>query len=1044
MYYRYIGEGRAMCIRVLLLGAALGCAAGAQKVDFSKQVQPVFAHSCYQCHGKAAQMAGLRLDSKASAIRRSVVPGRAAESPLYQRVAGLGDQPRMPMGGKLEAAQIEAIKRWIDEGAEWPEEQGAASAEVKGHWAYAAPRRPAVPRVTSPKWPRNPIDAFVLARLLREGLRPSPEANPITLLRRASLDLIGLPPTPEEVDAFLADKSPDAYEKQIERLLNSPHYGERWGRIWLDAARYADSDGYEKDKQRQVWFYRDWVIHALNRNMPYDRFIVEQIAGDLLPNATQDQKVATGFLRNSMINEEGGVDPEQFRMEAMFDRMDAIGKSILGVTIQCAQCHNHKFDPLTQEEYYRIFAFLNDSHEGSIAVYTPEEQQKRAGISRQIREITGTLQRRTPDWEKRMAEWEERVRHHQPEWVVLRPEVDDISTGGQKYLRMEDGSFLAAGYAPTKHTVKMTVKTDMQNITAFRLEVLTDPNLPLGGPGRSIKGTCALTEFRVEAAPAGGGEKPATLKIARATADVNPPEQPLDDIFDDRSGKRRMTGPVEYAIDGDEATAWGTDNGAGRRNQARKAVFQLAEPIANPGGTVLTFHIQQNHGGWNSDDNQSNNLGRIRLSLTAAPGAAADPLPQRVREILNVPHDRRTPDEQRAVFDYWRTTVPEWQEANHRIEQLWKQHPEGTSQLVLTQREKPRTTHILARGDFLKPAAAVTGGVPAFLHPLPPGAAPDRLAFARWLADRNSPTTARSFVNRVWQAYFGTGIVASTENLGMQADPPSHAELLDWLAVEFMERGWDMKAMHHLIVTSATYRQSSTVAPELLQKDPYNRLLARGPRFRVDAEIVRDVALAAAGLLNLETGGPSVYPPAPGFLFLPPASYGPKIWKEDKGVERYRRALYTFRYRSVPYPALQTFDAPNGDTSCVRRARSNTPLQALTTLNEPLFVEAARGLALQALRHGASDGERLAYAFRRCVSRPPQPAEASELLGFLKRQTSRLRDGWLSAPDLAGFDRENVKEVAAKLPPGATPVDLAAWTAVSRVLLNLDETITKE
>jgi hypothetical protein len=896
-------------------------------------------------------------------------------------------------------------------------------------------------------WPRNAIDAFILARLEREKLRPAPEADRVTLLRRLSLDLIGLPPTPAEVDAVLRDTSSTWYDKQVERLLNSPHYGERWGRHWLDAARYADSDGYEKDKARRVWAYRDWVIGAFNRDLAYDRFVIEQIAGDVLPGATQDQIVATGFLRNSMINEEGGIDPEQFRMEAMFDRMDAVGKGVLGLTVQCAQCHDHKYDPLKQEDYYRLFAFLNDSHEANIAVYTPAERMRRTELFRQMRDIDDDLRRRHPDWAERMAEWEKKVGGDQPEWVVLRPAVDEISLSGEKYFPQPDGSILAAGYAPTKHKLKITVKTDLKNITAFRMALLNDPSLPLGGPGRSIKGTCALTEFAVEAAPAETPEKKTRVKLVRATADVNVPETPLEAIFDDKSGKRRVTGPVQFAIDGKDETAWGIDVGPGRRNHPRKAVFDAEKPIAHPNGTVLTFTLTQNHGGWNSDDNQNHNLGRFRLSVTAAADAVADPLPAHVRAILSVPRDRRTQSQLAEVFHFWRTTVPEWKTENDRIEVLWRQHPEGSSQLVLQRQDVPRETHMLQRGDFLKPGKKVEPGVPAFLNPLPPSpgadasGSPSRLTFARWLVDRKAPTTARAFANRAWQAYFGTGLVATSEDLGIRSEAPSHPELLDWLAVEFMDRGWRIKDLHRLIVSSATYRQSSVVSGNLTERDPSNRLLARGPRFRVEAEVVRDIALEASGLLNPEIGGPSVFPPAPEFLFQPPVSYGPKVWHTDLGRERYRRSMYTFSYRSVPYPALQNFDAPNGDFSCVRRTRSNTPLQALTTLNEPVFLECARALARLTFRDGgATDAERLSYAFRRCLARTPTDAESTTLLELLERQTRHFgRDGarpWdLIAPDPAKRP---------PLPDGVTAARLAAWTVVSRVLLNLDETITKE
>jgi uncharacterized protein DUF1553 len=477
------------------------------------------------------------------------------------------------------------------------------------------------------------------------------------------------------------------------------------------------------------------------------------------------------------------------------------------------------------------------------------------------------------------------------------------------------------------------------------------------------------------------------------------------------------------------------------RNQPRKAVFTAAVPIDNDGGTILTFYLMQNHAGQDSDRDDNNNLGRMRLSITSAKDATADPLPAAVREALAVPSEQRTAEQTATLFSYWRTTVPKWRKTNEEIAALWRDYPEGSSQLVLAAQNEPRETHVLTRGDFLKPAKVVGAGVPAYLNPLPAGVRPDRLAFAKWMVDRDSPTTARALMNRFWQEYFGTGIVSTSEDLGTQADAPSHPELLDWLAVEFMDRGWDMKAMHRLVLTSSAYRQCSNVTPALYEKDPYNRLIARGPRFRVEAETVRDIALAASGLLNPAIGGPSVFPPAPAFLFVPPVSYGPKNWPESKGVDRYRRAMYTFRFRSVPYPMLETFDAPNGDSTCVRRARSNTPLQALTTLNEPLYLDMARALALKTLGEGGQNEEqRITYAFRRCVSRRPTERETAELRRLLNKEIERYSDS-----------KRNPWEVAAEdpahppiLPQGATPVEAAAWTIVSRVMLNLDETISKE
>ncbi len=1035
---------------VFLLATLLAGSVRAEETppDFARDIRPLLAQHCFKCHGPEKQLSGYRLDVRARAVaggeasEAAIVPGKPTESPLLARIAIQDESVRMPPEGeRLAPREIELVRNWISAGAVWPDELAGAEKDKKSHWAFQTPQRPELPAVPEGTSTNNAIDRFILARLAEEKLALSPEADRVTLLRRLSLDLIGLPPTIAEGDAFVADTSPDSYERAVERLLASPHYGERWGRHWLDGARYADSDGYEKDKPRQAWMYRDWVVGALNRDLPYDRFVIEQIAGDLLPDAGQDQFVATGFLRNSMTNEEGGIDPEQFRMEAMFDRMDAIGKSMLGLTIQCAQCHNHKYDPLTQEEYYKMFAMLNDAHEANIATYTPDEQMRRAELLREIAAIEAGLKERMPDWPARLQEWEQSVRDNQPAWTVVVPELD--GSGGQKHIAQTDGSTLCQGYAPTKHTEKFTCRTDAGSITAVRLELLTDPNLPLSGPGRSIYGTAALSEFTVEAAPLSEPGKAQTIKIRAATADVNPDEKPLQSVYDDRSNKKRTTGPIAFAIDGNGDTAWCTDNGPGRRNQPRKAVFVLETPIALEGGAVLSFSLMQNHGGWNSDDNQNYNLGRFRFSVTSAPDVAADPLPADVRQILAVPAAERSPRQVETMFSNWRTTVPEWREANEQIESLWRQHPDGASQLALLPRDMPRETHILKRGDFLKPDRAVAPGVPAFLHPLADDQPASRLSFARWLVDRRSPTAARSLVNRVWQAYFGTGLASTSEDLGTQSEVPSHPALLDWLAVEFMDRGWSLKELHRLIVNSATYRQSSRVTPELLAYDPYNRLLARGPRFRVESEVVRDVALSASGLLEAKLGGPSVFPPLPEFMLQPPVSYGPKTWPLSRGGDRYRRGLYTFRYRSLPYPVMQTFDAPNGDFSCVRRVRSNTPLQALVTLNEPVSVECAQALARRTLTEAEhSDDARLTYAFRLCVARQPTAEEKATLARFYAGQKQRIADGWLNPWQLVGAPNDEGQPPT--VPAGATPAELAAWTAVSRVLLNLDETITKQ
>jgi len=727
-------------------------------------------------------------------------------------------------------------------------------------------------------------------------------------------------------------------------------------------------------------------------------------------------------------------------MEAMFDRVDAIGKSVLGVTVQCAQCHDHKFDPFTQEEYYRLFAFLNNSYEGALTVYTDDEREQRSTMLSEMAAIEDRLRTQTPDWRRRMEAWIEKVNDGQPEWIVVQPKRDETEASGARYTAMEDGSYLAEGYAPPTSSPRFILETELQDISAVRFELMTDTNLPRGGPGRSIKGTGALTELKLEAAPAEDPENTRKLKFSRATSDINLPERSLDKMFQKLEDDCRTTGPASFAIDGDEETAWSFDIGPGRRNQPRKAVFTLAEPLRHSGKTLLNFYIVQKHGGWNGDDNQNHNLGRFRISLTTDPDAEADPLPARVRELAGKPAAERSGAENAEIFRYWRTTVAQWRDANEQIEQLWARHPEGTTQLVLSERPEKRITKILERGDFLRPKSEVASGVPSALHPLPQGDELGRLSFAKWLVSRDSPTTARAMVNRIWQSYFGRGLVASPENLGTQAEPPTHPEWLDWLAVEFMESGWSFKYMHRLIANSATYRQSSRATPELQEKDPYNLLLARGPRFRVEAEVVRDITLAASGLLSEDMGGPGVYPPAPAFLFLPPVSYGPKVW-ETESEDRYRRSIYTFRFRSAPYPVLQTFDAPDGNAAVIRRERSNTPLQALTALNEELFMESARTLALITLGDaGDNDAERLRYAFRRCVTREPSAAESDVLLDILRTQQKRFEDGEIDPWQLAA----NSPEQPPALPRGTTAAQLAAWTAVSRVLLNLDETITKE
>jgi mono/diheme cytochrome c family protein len=1050
---------RIICIAFLLVSAWVlrhpQRSAAVQSVDFSRDIQPIFQAHCTGCHGAQKASSQLRLDVKSLAMKGGtggavILPGNSRQSRLMQRLLGEGGEQRMPLKGEpLKPQQIELIRRWIDEGATWVEseaERRTPNPELPKHWAFVKPQRPVIPQTKNKTWVRNPIDYFVLAAIEKAGLTPSPEADKTTLLRRLSLDLTGLPPTPKEVDSFLADTSANAYEKQVERLLSSPHYGERWGRWWLDAARYADSNGFEKDRARSIWPYRDWVIQAFNQDKPFDEFTIEQLAGDLLPDATLDQRVATGFLRNSMQNEEGGVDPEQFRVEGLIDRVDAVGKAFLGLTVNCAQCHNHKFDPIRQTEYYQFYAFLNSDDEPEIEVPDEKINRKRAEILSGISRIEEELIAGTPDLNDRLRKWEA-ASAYPTRWEVLK-DGKIFAAFGVKFDNLEDGSFLAKGDNATANNYKINVETKRTGITGFRVELLTDPNLPRSGPGRAADGSMYISEFIVESGAPGQAEPKDAVALSQATADFA-----LENY------------PVSNLMDGNQKTHWSSDAGPGRRNQNRKIVFAAKSPVNYPGGTSLKFQISSRF-----DENIAwgkPNIGRFRLSVTTDANPQADPLPASVRNILAIPREQRTAQQQREIFSYYRTTVSEWAEANRKIDGLMKDWPYGPTTLALAQRPQLRETHLFRRGDWKRPGESVTPGTPALMHAFPADAPRNRLGLAKWIVDADNPLTARVIVNRVWQQYFGMGFVTSPEDFGMRCDSPSHPELLDWLAVAFRdgtapvmksEHGmmdikthsaqtrhhpsstihrWHMKDLHRLIVTSAAYRQSSKVTPLLLEKDPTNKLLARASRLRVEAEAIRDIALSASGLLSHRIGGPSVYPPIPdGVLNL---GYGaPMPWPTSTGEDRYRRGMYTFWKRAVPYPGALIFDQPNGDFSCTRRVRSNTPLQALTTLNDTTYMEAAQALALRVYREGgATDREKMMYAFRLCTGRKPDAVELSKLMVLLGEQQQRFAGHTASAVYVAAADLN-------KIPEDVDLHKVAPWTMVARVLLNLDETITKE
>jgi mono/diheme cytochrome c family protein len=831
---------RRQCAWWVAVAAALGSvaflgpvalSAAAPPVDYTTQIKPILTRHCVSCHGAAKPRAGLRLDTAAAALAGGesgpvVLPGRGKQSALIAAVRGEGDTERMPLKRPpLPASEIQLLTNWIDQGAKSIAGEKPGVPPSQTHWAFIPPQRPRVPDVADSRWARNPIDRFVLARLERAGLGPAPEADRPTLLRRLSLDLVGLPPTPGEVEAFLADRSAAAVERTNERLLASPQFGERWARPWLDMARYADSNGYNIDAPRSIWKYRDWVIAAFNRDMAFDEFAIDQLAGDLRPGNPLEPRIATGFHRNTPINQEGGIDVEQFRVDSVVDRVNTTGTVFLGLTIGCCQCHDHKYDPITQREYYRLFAFFNNVDEPDLEIATPEEAARRREVRSRVDELHRTLAARHPDLDEHERKWE------------------------------------------------------------------------------------------------------ATLTL-------------------------------EFT-------------------QAQEADVRMA---------------------------------------------------------FDLPRDKRSQAQHRALVELMMARDPELRSEYAELVKLRASEPKLVTTMVVRERSGgQRPTHVHLGGDFTRKGERVEPGVPAVLPALAhdrPGNPGDRMDLARWLVDRRNPLAARVVVNRIWQVYFGRGLVETDNDFGTQGASPSHPELLDWLACELMDRGWSRKAIHRLIVSSATYRQASQSRPEGQAIDPDNRLLWRQARLRLDAELIRDAALQSSGLLACVIGGPSVYPPQPdGVMTLGQMK---RLWRADTGANRYRRGLYTYFWRATPNPFLTTFDAPGGVQSCTRRLRSNTPLQALTLLNDPALVEIAGALAARILRERpdpASDRQRIDFAFLLCLGRPASDGERHLLETLIREERTGSRPT-TSPPSGA--------------PRGDSRVTETAWITVARVLLNLDEFVTRE
>ena len=1019
---------------VLLWSSALRFCAGEEtppnKVDFNRQIRPILASACFKCHGGEKRNGGLRLTNRHDAFTPAdsgeavIRPGKSGESLLLERVASSDESVRMPPeGDSLSTEQIDLLRRWIDQGAAWPDDAATAR-----HWSYLPPVRAARPQVKDAAWPRHEIDYFVLARLEREGLRPSPEADKATLIRRLSLDLTGLPPIPAEVDAFLADESPQAYERLVDRLLASPQYGERWARPWLDLARYADSNGFQRDGFRDLWAFRDWVVNAMNADMPFDQFTIAQIAGDLLPEATLDQRIATGFHRCTTVNVEAGTDQEENRVNQVVDRVNTTGTVWLGTTIECAQCHNHKYDPVSQLDYYRLLAFFNNTEietqfrsakstaaidfigpmmelpDPDTAAQREKLEEQLAGVDRQIARQQKELDRDREGWEQTLLTEASTA----AQWHPLTIEKFESKAGASGTL-LDDRSVLVGGELPEKDTYTVQAKTQLAGITGFKIETLTDPSLPGEGPGRGDeeRPNFILNEFEVSLSN-DSDEKPQAVPLRAAQADFS-----------------QKKWDVAGAIDNDPKTGWAINP---QFHKPHEASFLTEQPLAGGDGCLLTFRLEQSYGGGRT-------IGRLRIS--ALTGERDDPgVPEEIMAIVRLPAGERSKAQVKKLDEYRLSQHPALKRLNQRREKLAKELKavEPPQTLVMRELPEPRASTVFIRGNFLDPGQPVEPATPSFLHAMPEGP-PNRLTLARWLVSRDNPLVARVTVNRWWAQFFGQGLVSTPEDLGTQGEPPTHPDLLDWLAVEFMDSGWSMKQVHRQIVLSATYRQSSKVTPALLRRDDQNRLLARGPRFRLEAEMIRDNALSIAGLLSLKQGGPPVKPYQPEGLWRVTGLVD-NTYKVSPGEDQYRRGLYVVWRRSAPYPSFMNFDAQIRAACVVKRSRSNTPLQALTLLNDPVYVEAAMALAKRMLSAAtSSDIEgRLRHGFRLALARLPADGELATLATLHAAALARYQSDPKAAAQLVKPFAETSSH---------DPVDLAACYEVATVLLNLDETITK-
>jgi hypothetical protein len=995
----------------------------AEKIEFNRDVRPILADNCFQCHGPdvKARKAKLRLDQKEGATRdlggyRAVSPGQPTESELMKRI--LSDDPEEIMPPPktkkhLTHEQKEVLRKWITSGADY-----------RDHWAFVRPEKPEIPEIAYGPRVKNNIDRFVLARLKLEELEPAAEASRETLIRRVSFSLTGLPPTLEEIDAFLADKSPGAYNDMVTRYLNSPAYGEHMARHWLDLARYADSNGYQYDTERQQWVWRDWVINAYNSNKPFNEFTIEQLAGDLLPQATEHQRLATGFNRNHGITIEGGIIDEEYRTEYVMDRVVTTSQVWMALTMGCARCHDHKFDAISQKEFYQVFHFFNQVPERGANGFAPKQRlasplaaAKKAENEKNLAQLMKELEKPV-NLDALLDQWASQIALQPKEgWAILSPETMK-STGGATLSKLADNSILAGGANSQKDIYEFTAKTTAGKMTAVRLEALTHKTLPGGGPGRHSNSNFVLSEFELTAISIKKPSQSQAVKFASAIADYS------------QAGYE-----VSRAIDGTTANSNGWAVDGPTRKEPATAIFITALPFGYEGGTLLRFRLRH------EADFAAHGMGRPRLSVTADPASSLQlqGIPAGIREIAAIITQKRTKSQSDRLKKYFLTHHNPNKKLKKRIAAIEKQQAASFPETMIMQdRAKPRATHVLHRGQYNEPGEIVSAGVPT-IFPVMKENQSNRLGFAQWLMDPDHPLTARVAVNRYWQQLFGIGLVKTAEDFGIQGELPSHPKLLDWLALEFIRSGWDTKHMYSLLLNSATYRQTSHAGAAAYRNDPENRFLTRGPRMRLDAEEIRDSCLASSGLLVKKLGGRSVYPYQPKGLWMElnnRPGYS-KEYQQGKGNDLYRRSIYTFWKRTVPSPMLKTFDAPEREFCTTRRSRTNTPMQALALLNGPQFVEAARHLAERMLSEGGETlNERITYGFRLVTARVPVQSELA-----------LLRSSYTENLQLFGADKSAAHKL---LQVGDSPYNtslniskLAAMTSVARLLFNLNETITK-